>query len=144
MPCVCWSALLPQDLRAWQPAKDSPSKVLRWQRTCLLSLLSLTQLHLQYPSSESAVSVAELLSIATSWMQDSIKAVCSQRQQSTDNSSSGLTGVYVQVSACAASSGWTCLRVARSCLAVQLCVQAGRCGCKHCASAASRRSGCLL
>jgi hypothetical protein len=73
--------------------------VLRWQRTCLLSLLSLTQLHLQFPSSESAVGVAELLSIATAWMQDSIKAVCGQRQQPSDNSSSRLTGVYVEVSA---------------------------------------------
>lgn len=87
------------DLRAWQPAKDSPSKVLRWQRTCLLSLLSLTQLHLQFPSSESAVGVAELLNIATAWMQDSIKAVCGQRQQPRDNSSSGLADVYVEESA---------------------------------------------
>lgn len=117
--------------------------MLRWQRTCLLSLLSITQLHLQYPSSESAVSMAELLSIATSWLQDSIKAVCGQRQQSTDNSSSGLTGVYVQVSACACVYRVDSLRVSGEQLlgCATLCVQAGRWGCRHCVSV--QRPGAL-
>lgn len=70
-------------LAPWQKQKDSedPSsiiKAIRWQRTCLLSLLQLTQLVLQYPALDATVSLTELVNTATKWLQDGIKAVCGQ------------------------------------------------------------------
>jgi hypothetical protein len=74
---LCFQVLAP-----WQKkdAEDTSTTVraIRWQRTCLLSLLQLTQLVLQYPSLDATVSLTELVKTATKWLQDGIKALCGQ------------------------------------------------------------------
>jgi hypothetical protein len=61
--------------------------LLRWQRSCLLSVLKVVDYILQYPALNTHVPVKELMNIASRWMQDGIKAVCGLRRNNRDCSS---------------------------------------------------------